>query len=360
MLKGSCCIIRADGSTRLGMGHFTRSLALAEGLESWGLVPRFLCREAPEGALSWLTRSDYAVETFPANTTFAEDLAYTREHINRHKASWVITDLCNIDTLDDIDGYQSYLGGLKDTGVSLLTVDDLNQLPFPSNIVLNPNYGANELPYETRPDTQYLLGPSYFPFRREFRQVAGQPRKIRDTVSRVLVTLGGSDYQRSVPKLLRALDQVDRSNQLEVRLAGGLSTEVDEETDRMMARLGDRCSRLAPGSTLLDSLLWCDIAITAGGLTKYETALTGTPSLIISQVDHQDYLTRRFVSEGSCWYLGSGSKITEDTVVEGLVPLIKDYDARVGMSEAGKMLVDGRGIDRIIDAIKNLYPVLAR
>ena len=98
-------------------------------------------------------------------------------------------------------------------------------------------------------------------------------------------------------------------------------------------------------------MLWSDLAITGGGLTKYETAVTGTPSVIISQVAHQAELAKEFEREGTALHLGLGSKVGEEDIAQAVERLLRDDALRAEMSKRGKRLVDGKGIERIISEI---------
>ena len=98
-------------------------------------------------------------------------------------------------------------------------------------------------------------------------------------------------------------------------------------------------------------MLLSDLAITGGGLTKYETAVTGTPSIILSQVAHQVDLAEEFEKEGTALNLGLGTEVSQEDITEAVTRLSGDGALRAEMSRRGKRLVDGRGVERIISEI---------
>ena len=98
-------------------------------------------------------------------------------------------------------------------------------------------------------------------------------------------------------------------------------------------------------------MLWADLAVTADGLTKYETAVTGTPSIIIAQAEQKSKVASEFEKRGSAWHLGHGSRVSERDIARAVAMALQDDSFRREMSKNGRKLVDGRGIERIISAI---------
>jgi len=215
-------LFRADGSQRLGLGHIMRSLALAQSLKQAGVKPVFAIRNYEPKIAEILRSYDCTTELLPQGCSFQEDLLLTSELINKYKAKLMITDLCNTDILDKVNDYQEYLEGLKGTGVFLLTIDDLNEIAFPSDIVINPNYGAEKMNYELALNTRFLLGPSYFIFRQEFIKAAKLKREIKKDARNILVTLGGSDLLGITVKVARALTEISQEASLNLRIVLGI------------------------------------------------------------------------------------------------------------------------------------------
>jgi len=346
-------LFRTDGSQHLGLGHIMRSLAFAQGLEKIGASSVFVVRDYDHKIRELIQRYGYDVETMPKDCSFREDASLTSKLVSQHRAKLIITDLCIVDTLANLGEYGEYLQGLKDKGKFLITVDDLNEMAFPSDIVINSNYGAESMNYESSKNTKFLLGPAYFVFRQEFIEAAKVNREINKDVQNILVTMGGSDLLHLTLKVAGALTKLGRTANLNLRIILGIDY-TDSKKRELREILEDFVGiyELIQGSDNMARLmLWSDLAITGGGLTKYETAVTGTPSIIIPQVAHQAELAREFEREGTALNLGLGDSVGEEDIANAIGRLLRDDTLRAEMSKRGKMLCNGKGIERIISEI---------
>ena len=346
-------LIRADGSPHLGLGHIMRCLALAQGFEGTGAKVIFVTRDYEPAIIDIIRRYDNTVQPIPRSCSLEEDLLLTSEAANRYSAKLIVTDLGNADTEANPVGYGEYLQGLKDRGKFLITIDELNNIRFPSDIVINPHYGAENRNYEPVKGTKLLLGPDYFIFRQEFIEAASVDREIKRDARNILVTMGGSDLLGLNLKVAKALTRLPRTAALKLRIVLGIdyTGSKKRELKQSLADFAGRYELIQGSDSMAGLMLGADLAITGGGLTRYETAVTGTPSIIISQAAHQADYTKQFEKEGTALNLGFGTEICEEHIVEAVVLLMRDYAFRAKMSKRGKQLIDGKGIERIFSEI---------
>ncbi len=348
-MPDSSYIIRADGSSHLGLGHIYRSLALADGLKKHGLEAVFITRQYERRVSDIITRRGYDVRRMPADSDFREDLALTLDYAKATRL--VFNDLWNTDITAHLNEYRDYLYGLKASGKFLVTIVGMNDSEFPSDIVINMNYGADRRSNHASGPVRYLNGPDYFVFRQEFIEAAGKKREIRKQAKNILVTMGGSDILGLNSKIARALCHLEDAGHLHLRMVLGLSAGSGTKLRETLKGFNGAYDLLDISDCMADLMLWADLAITAGGLTKYEAAVTGTPCIIISQVDHQVELARDFARGGAALDLGPGSSVSEDSISQAVQTLLKDDARRAQMSEKGRQMVDGKGIERIFACI---------
>ncbi len=346
-------LIRADGSVHLGLGHIMRCLAFAQGLEKIGAKSIFVIRDYEQKVAEVIRRHRYEIELIPQSCSFKEDRRLTLQLTNQHNAKLIVTDLGNSDTLANPDEYGEYLQGLKDTGKFLITIDDLNEMAFPSDIVINPNYGAENKNYGFGGSTKFLLGPAYFIFRQEFIEAAKVDREIKKDATNILITVSGSDPLNLTEKVVRALTKSGKTLNLNLRIVLGIDyTESKKrELNETLKNYRGNYELIQGSDYLAELMLRSDLAITGGGLTKYETAITGTPSIIIPQVAYLAELAKEFERKGTTLNLGLGDNVEEEDIAEAVERLLQDDALRAEMSRMGRKLVDGKGIERIISEI---------
>jgi len=274
--------------------------------------------------------------------------------VEHYRARHVVTDLYHPDILQEPGFHRSYVERLRRSGVFLMTIVDFNEGMSPADVVLNPNYGADAILPAAHAGASYLLGEKYFPFRSEFIASSSRAREIRPKANRILITMGGCDMLGLTGKVIQALARLDMDPPLELYIVLGLTDRSQRELSHALAQFSHPPVTLVDPDNMHELMLGCDLAITAGGLTKYETAVTGTPSVVLSQARHQTEIMERFSNAGTTVHLGYGPEVREDAIAEVVGALLKDYFRRKEMSLAGKRLVDGKGLERILETFQEL------
>ena len=354
----SAALFRADGSRHLGIGHVMRCIAFAQSLGKIGVKPVFVIRDYEEKITELVQHYGYAVETIPQDSSFAEDASLTLEFASRYSAKLILTDLSNKNILANLNEYSRYFQLLKETSKFLVAIDGLGEdcvstkIPIPFDIVIFPYYGAENKDLKFYTTTKLLLGPAYFIFRQEFIEAAKVSREIKKAAQNILVTMGGSDPLNLTIKIAKALNLLNITPlNLRIVIGASFTASVKQELERILKGFKGNYKLIMGSDNIAELMLWSDLTITGGGLTKYETAVTGTPSIIISQFDNEAERTKEFERYGSALHIGLISEVDEEDIVKVIEKLLNDYVARTEMSKRGKNLVDGEGVERITSEI---------
>jgi UDP-2,4-diacetamido-2,4,6-trideoxy-beta-L-altropyranose hydrolase len=322
-------LFRTDGDASVGLGHVRRCLSLADALCALGLDSTFLLKG--DGAVAQrITAAGFRAQLLPG-----DDLQATLQSITEHRPCAVVLDSYAIDA--------AYIARVRSTGPLVVAIDDLGTPDPPADIVVNAAVGAERLGYRSRTGTMHLLGPSYALLQREFAGSACRP--IRDQVQRVLITVGGSD-----------------PHDLSARLARWTSDLLDTvETDVVVGPLCAGANRALAGNVTLHRdppdmralMLRADLALCAGGQTALELAATGTPALAVRMAMNQTANLEGLAAAGTLRWCGDiGDADLETGVKAQFAALASNTPARAAMSARGRRLVDGRGAERVADAIR--------
>ena len=250
-------VFRVDGNKKIGLGHIMRCLALADSLRKMGAEILFITKDYDKKIVEKISEKCH-VKVIPKHLDTKEDLKSTIKLFQAFNADIIITDSYDID--------EEYLNELKNTGVFLISIYDLNKISFPSDIVINPNLFAENLQYKTKDSKcKYLLGPKYFMFRTEFIKPRKKARLIRKHANRVLVSMGGSDLQDLTIKVIRALSEIENLN---VKIVAGPAYDSISDLKHIVKHIVSELKNyeiVVNPENIAELMLWCDLAVIAGG-----------------------------------------------------------------------------------------------
>lgn len=337
-------LIRADGDREIGTGHVMRTMALAEAvlagggsavLASASIDPALATRVGSLG----VTVSGTSLP--PGGTADAE---WTITQASRAAAEWVV-----------VDGYDfgpAYLERLASAGLRVLLLDDYAPWErYPVQLVLNQNVLATPSLYPAGArGLRYLLGPGYALLREEIAAGTGTPPVTRDHARRILVTLGGADPPNASRRILDALRRLPEPD-LEIRVILGPSNQHGAS---FMEAAGDsRVSIIPPVREMAPLLRWADVAITGAGSTVYELACLGIPTLVVAIAEYQRNLAAALERAGLALSLGWHDVLQPAALAATVAGLLGSPAIRQEMSRRGVEVVDGRGVGRVLDAMRS-------
>lgn len=344
-------VFRADGSSSIGMGHIMRCIALATEVGSRGVKPVFVTRAIDSGVKKVVNSSGFRLEEIPPDAGLDLDCTMTRQIAADHGAKTIFTDICHRQSQANPEGLKRYHESLASDFFTVAFGCE-ETLELPADVVVIPYVGISDADQPASDGQVVLLGPSYFPFRIEFIAASKAARTISHQGNRVLITVGGSDDQHLTSTALQAVCSLaDPNLSLKVVLGAGFSGKLKREVEDIAQQGVGSLELLEHRADLAEVMLWADLAIIGDGLTKYEAAVTGTPSIMLCRPDRKVSINQEFAQLGSTVYLGYGRPLETALIAQQVERLLGDATLRNQMSQRGKALVDGRGIDRIIAQI---------
>lgn len=337
-------LIRADASPTIGSGHLMRCLALGRAWNSAGGATLVVCGA---DARAFQPRVDAAgVEAVWLEATFPEprDLADLQALIAARAPAWIVLDGYHFDA--------AYEDGLRATGRPVLTLDDtVHRSAYRADLVLNQNLGSESFDYRTRGAGGALLGTRFALLRPEF--AAARLTLSRDAarpVRRLLITMGGSDPEGMTGCVLA--DLIDLP-EVEIVVVVGAANLHRPVLEALVAE------RAAPTRIVVDAadmaawMIWADVVVSASGSTVWELACLGCPTALVVLADNQSGIASALDAAGAA------------IVVESLAPgaaraavdhLLADAELRVDLSRRALALVDGRGAERVVAALRERSP----
>jgi len=337
-------LVRTDASVAIGLGHAMRCLALVQALRDEGGEATFLMAGVPPAFAVRAAAEGVAVEALTAEPGSTADATETADRARGLDVRWVV-----------VDGYHfggDYQRALVDAGLQVLALDDHGHAEhYWAQLVLNQNLGASADTYEGRePYTRLLLGVRHVLLRREFRVHDAAPRPVPARARTVLMTLGGSDPENTSTRLLTSLAGV--SGPLEIRVLIGGANPHRAALEQAAAASPHVVALVVDAHDMSDRMAWADLALAAAGGTAWELARVGTPQVSVAIADNQRPAAAALAEQGVAVGLGWHADLTEATVAAAVTRLVDDAAARAALADRGRALVDGRGAQRVLEAMR--------
>ncbi len=331
--------IRVEGSSKIGTGHVARSLTLAQEFSRRGVESVF-CLKDVDGLLSdEISRKGFQVSRIPVSASFKEDAkCFTLTFEKYH---------CQGAVLDGYDFNQNYLESVRASIPFILSIDDLAETVFCSDMVLNQNINATAKIYEGKVSSRIklLLGPAYALLREEFNKLHAVPKDF-SRVKNILVTFGGADPHNVTLKAIRALERL--CGDFRITVVVGVSNPHEQEIKNYTALSKSQIHVLKNVDHMGELMVDADMAISSGGSTSWELCCLGVPTLQIMLAENQRNVITGLDERGVTINLGWHEDVTEEMIHQGAANLMADGDKRRAMSSRGKSLVDGRGAERVV------------
>lgn len=352
-------VIRADANSKIGMGHVMRCLSVADALVKRREEVLFVTADdtpvpllTKKGIPYRVLHTDYA----DMEAELPELLAVLRELTLRAESPEAALLQRNTSIL--VDSYyvtEKYLAALKKR-ITTIYMDDIYAFSYPVDMLINYNIYGEEMGYEKDAafaDTKLLLGTEYVPLREEF-SAGEQQRTAAD--GGILITTGGSDSFNLAGQLLMEAMKYDALKEKEYHVvSGSLNPHIGEL--QALAQKHENIHIHCNVTNMAELMAESEVALSAGGSTLYELCAMGVPVIAFSFAENQERLVQTFVKRGIAQYGGNyrtdGNKMVQNTIA-GLETLLEDENLRTEYRKKARTLVDGKGADRIAEAIQAL------
>lgn len=355
-------VVRADASPVIGSGHLARCQVLAERLmRDAGAEVLFVCRGLNPDSAQALRRQGASVAVLPVREPPSPDphgpahrhwLSVTREadaletinamlERNWTKVDWVVVDHYALDAI--------WERKLREHATSVLAIDDLADRSHDVDLLLDQNLrsdGGSAYRALLPDHARLLIGPNYALLRDEFQGLRHTPRP-----NHVFICFGGADALNCTESVLHAL--------LRPALSTVTADIVVPTQHPQRARLMQLCKeherfRLHVGHARISKLMaGAALGVGAGGSMTWERCAAGLPSLAVAIANNQRELIAEAARVGAVRQVRIEDLAEGDKLATRIADMLYDKAALEDMSEAARVLCDGRGASRLIVEMGN-------
>ena len=319
-----------EASNQRGMGHLYRSLVLQRALIA-NNIPNAIFTNADKDAVSILAAAQSVYHTI---APLKNDDAYLALK-NKYRLNFWIDDR--------LDTTEAHALAVRELGIPRITFDDGGEggsLADYNIASLHPSHIKTDSPNTIRSLDYLVVDPSFSSHRRL--------RKPKENTTTVLVTMGGSDTWSVTLKLLPMIPSSVHTCRIVVGPANTDKSLIESWISKYSG--GIRFELSVCPKSLLAEMDWADVAITGGGITPFEAAANGLPTLIIANEKHEISTALMPEKLGFSRYVGYHEEI-ESTM--GTIP-IPSTDTIQYMSKQAMVNGPGDGTVKIVALINRL------
>lgn len=339
-------LFRADGNGNIGAGHIMRCLAIAKKAEEQGNDCVFFT--ADNSYYDKITA--FGIRCVVLNSDYKKleiELPTFLKKLDAEKPDRIIVDSYYVTKM--------YLKLLRKKAV-VAYIDDVAAFAYPVDILINYNIYGPQMDYQElyKQDEasipKMLLGTQFVPLRKEFQDIF--QKELNDSVKNVLVSVGGSDPEHIIIKIIQYLmDHKELTEDKKYHLVIG-EFEPDREKIFEMALQYEWIVPHWRVNQMSELMLSCDVALSAAGSTLYELCACGIPTVTYILEDNQ--LGANIFEEKEIMK-SAGDYRYADNWLDNLFGILKnlcdDKELREQMKEKARQLVDGKGAENIIEAL---------
>lgn len=324
-------IFRADGNSRIGLGHVTRSLALAAMLrESFECIFAIQAPAVELHAQIWSVCHDVII--LPACTP--DEAWYSHELSNYISHEEIVV-------LDGYDFDVSYQQSIKSKGATLVCIDDIHAGHFVADAVISHVVGLKKEQFSVEHYTNLYLGAEYALLRSEFLHAARQAENLAADSKTIFICLGGADPANHTLEVLRQC--AAKAPDLKYYVVVGAANKHKQSLTAFSssAALDLHLLENLDANLMLNYMQQATAAITSASSVAYEYLCTHGLLYLLQTANNQaevyTYLLENLIALP---FTKFGESLTADE--------------RAQLIQNGSSLFDGQQAERLLNIFKNL------
>lgn len=322
-------------NTQLGMGHVFRCINLAENLENFQI--NFLIEDYGNSTKIFEQRGFKRLFHLEPEVSAEDDIEITKQIILKEKIDVLIIDKYRVTT--------NYVRTLTKY-VKTIVISDLEQIDFPSDLVINGFIGFKNRVRFNRYGTRCLLGPSFQVLKKSYAKNIRMKKRYH-----ILATFGGYDEHNLIEKLLKILSKYLDS--IKVMIILGPATQSSKKIQSLAKKYSKSLEVIPQTKDLRKHIAKTDFGICSGGITSYEFARVGVPFAIICQHKHQIITAREWEKLGVALNLGLPNSTLHKKIDNYIQRIIEN---KIHLKKNTR-IVDGKGAIRVAKEIKKFASI---
>lgn len=324
-------LLCADADPTAGLGHLRRSYGLAGELRRSQVRSAIFLRKSGPGA-DWLAACGESPQLLDPDTQDASGVARAAA---RHGARVVVLDF-------PTPIGRRYVTRLREGGCAVVVMENQGSGRLVADLWIGAAF--NPALSWRHAAGEHVASPAYAVLGEAFRPVA----KRRSGAVRVLVTMGGNDPDGLTDAVPAALNRIEDPIQ-PVLIVGPGYRRHPQLRDTLMRTTHPWEVHYAPRE-IAPLVATADVAVAALGMSAYELAAAGVPSVLVPRRRGDRWHADLFAAAGAAVI----AERTPEGIADALRPFVIGRALRRRSSLAAEQFVDGRGGERVAELVGRL------
>jgi UDP-2,4-diacetamido-2,4,6-trideoxy-beta-L-altropyranose hydrolase len=364
-LRSEPVIFRVDASSRIGTGHVTRCLTLANGLARQADPVRkvlFVCRTDEGNLIDRIEANGFNVIRIPpCETATSKGASIQPDHpdydwqSDAQQCLKLLSAFSQVDWLI-VDHYildACWERMVRPVAKRIMVIDDLANRPHDCDWLVDQTYGEDGTRYRglLPADCHTMFGATYAMLKPQFATVRAQlAPHIRPTGPRTIhVFFGGTDIRENTIRFVTLL--LERFPGILLKVAVGPGSAFESKLKKLASHYERRLFWEKDIANMAEHMSACDIAIGAPGMATWERACLGLPAAYVATLQNQVPILDRLKAAGFCEFVGLDSEVTDEYFIDTMRMFLGDPERLSAMRQRGMQAIDGKGARRVISAM---------
>lgn len=355
--------VRADASVQIGTGHVRRCATLARVLADRGAEIVLAIRRLDVDAAGMAAAAGFENRALPAPARAFEPRPGLPAHAHWAQVSWQEDADQTIAALRSfapdllvVDHYAFdaawHVRVRVELGCRIVAIDDLGDRPLAADIIVDHNHAADysakhalSAPYAPR----ILGGPRFALLSERYR--SRPDFTVRERIASIGIFMGGTDLVNATETAWGAV-RAACGPELAVEIVSTSANPHLPALERIAAE-DPRTGLIVDLPDLAGFFAAHDLQIGAGGGAVWERCCIGVPTITIAFADNHLPVLMPLDKEGVLCFSPQAAA-DPGRLASDLALLASDPERRRAISARARALVDGRGADRVGDAVHDL------
>ncbi len=338
-------IFRCDAGNypEIGTGHITRCINLANKLVKKNIVKK--CE------ISFLTRNDknYSLgKKILSNNNFN---FYTKSNnLLESNSISEIKEIIKLDpdiiVIDRLKTSKKFINALKGKDCKVITFDDYGNGRRYADLSICAIFNDVEESLNLIKGYKYLILSS--------DKYVSKKTKVK--IKNITATFGGYDARDLCGHFLKNLNKINENYKINILLGEVRNTKLNEY-NKIIEKLNNnkKVKIYIKPKNFKELLSEADIGICSGGLTIFEFAALGVPTIGLPLYIHQLNTINNLSKLGVCLYGSNRMNLNNQVLNDQINKLTRDHNLRFKMSNKAKSIIDGKGIERVIKILEKFF-----